>query len=82
MNSFKQDKINILEIKILKKGKKQEILNWDFANQDGNEKIKMNKIKKIENILLYSASQTPPTNSNNLFKFLSGWAMKLITVQF
>jgi hypothetical protein len=48
---MKRDKIKILERKILKRG----IHNLDLANQEGNENIKMYDIKKILNILLYSA---------------------------
>ena len=58
MNVLKQDKIKILEIEILKKGKKQEIPNKDLANQEGNENIKMHEIEKIENILLYSGGDS------------------------
>jgi hypothetical protein len=51
---LKQEKIKILEIKILKTGKKQDIPYEDLANQEANENIKMYEIKKNENILLYS----------------------------
>ena len=40
---------------ILKKGKKQDISNWDLANQEGNENIKMHEIENLDLILLYSA---------------------------
>ena len=46
MNCLKQDKIKILEIKILKTRKKQYILNLGLANQEGNENIKMHEIEK------------------------------------
>ena len=39
---------------ILKKGKKQEISNWNLANQEGNKNIKMHEIENIETILLCS----------------------------
>ena len=35
MNCWKQDKIKTLEIKILKKGEKQDIPNKDLNNQGG-----------------------------------------------
>ena len=44
MNCLKQNKIQILEMKILKKVQKQVIPYKDLANQEGNE--------NIENILL------------------------------
>lgn len=49
----KQDQY--LEIKILKKEKKQDIPNSDLANQEGSESIKMYEIEKIE---------TPPCQSS------------------
>ena len=52
---MKRDKIKNVEIKILKRGKKQDIPNEDLADQEGKKNIKMHEIEKIENILLYSA---------------------------
>ena len=46
MNFLKQDKVKILEIKILKRGKKQEIPNKDLGNQEGNENIKCTRSRK------------------------------------
>ena len=37
----------------MKPGKKQDIPNSDLGNQEGNESIKMYKIEKNENILLF-----------------------------
>ena len=54
MNFVKQDKIKILDMKILKMGKKQAISNLNHGNQEGNENIQMYEIEKIKDILLYS----------------------------
>jgi hypothetical protein len=32
---------------ILKKGKKQDISNWNLANQEGNKNIKMDEIENL-----------------------------------
>ena len=32
---------------ILKKGKKQDIFNWNLANQEGNENLKMYEIENL-----------------------------------
>jgi hypothetical protein len=41
----------------LERGKKQDNSDFDLANQEGNKNIKMYKIEKIKNILLYSEFQ-------------------------
>ena len=52
--AWKQDKTEILQMNILKKGKKQDISNWYFANQEGNKNIKMHEMENIKMILLCS----------------------------
>ena len=67
--AWKQDKTEILQMNILKKGKKQDISNWNLANQEGNKNIKMDEIENLAWILLRSASTTngiPVTFSLNL----------------
>ena len=54
--AWKQDKTKILQMNILKKGKKQDISNWNLANQEGNKNIKMDEIENLAWILLRSAS--------------------------
>ena len=56
----KQDKIEILQMDIFKKGKKQDISNWYLTNQEGNKNIKMHKIEKIKIILLCSVRWVDP----------------------
>ena len=50
-------KVKISETKIIKKGKKQDISNEGIAYPEGNENNKIQNIKKIKNILLYSVCQ-------------------------
>ena len=56
--AWKQDKTKILQMNILKKGKKQDISNWNLANQEGNKNIKMYEIENLAWILLRSDQQT------------------------
>ena len=58
--AWKQDKTEILQINILKKGKKQDISNWYLTKQEGNKNIKMHKIGNIEIILLSSVRRVDP----------------------
>ena len=54
--AWKQDKTKILQMNILKKGKKQDISNWNLANQEGNKNIKMDEIENLAWILLRSVA--------------------------
>ena len=56
--AWKQDKTEILQMNILKKGKKQDISNWNLANQEGNKNIKMDEIENLAWILLCSEQHT------------------------
>ena len=54
--AWKQDKTEILQMNILKKGKKQDISNWNLASQEGNKNIKMDEIENLAWILLRSGT--------------------------
>ena len=41
------DKAKILQMNILKKGKKQDISNRNLASQEGNKNIKMHEIENL-----------------------------------
>ena len=56
--NWKRDKIKILKMNILKRGKKQDISNWYLASQEGNRNIKKPKIENLEIILLCSVRVT------------------------
>ena len=56
--SWKQDKIKILQLNILKSGEKQDIFNMNLANQEGTENIRMDEIKSLVLILLRYATSS------------------------
>ena len=52
---------------ILKRGKKQDILNWYLANQEGDKNIKMYEIENLEIILLCSGPDLPEFIFPNMY---------------